>query len=270
MLGKLFKHEFKSQSKAYGAIYLAVLLIGAVAFIFGLIKDKFPKNVVLGSLVTFAVTMAIMAVVAMFVMTLIYSVYRYYTNLIKDQGYLMHTLPVPSFNHHIVKLVMPILWFAADIVVTFIMIIFITRDLKFEWFDMVKDISVVMGFEVNVLNVISLVGYALVGVIASLSMFYACLNVGSLSNSNKGVMSFVAYLVFYMINQVISTIGLVIFMCVLVVKNNIDLDEMLASEQPPEGYFEGTMLTAIIISLVSIIIYSIISHHILTKRVNLE
>lgn len=270
MLGKLFKHEFKAQYKMYGAIYLAVLLIGLVSCILGCISDRFPKNIIVGSLTGFSIVMAVIAVVAMFVMTLVMSIYRYYTNLIKDQGYLMHTLPVPAFNHHIVKLVLPILWYAVDVIVAFVMIIFVTRDLKFKWFDMVKGIMAAMSFELDVWNVVLMIGYLLITVIASLSLFYACLNLGSLSNSNKGVMAFVSYIVLYMINQVISTIGMFVFMGILILKNGGGIEAFFAAEEPPAGYFEGTYLTAAIVSVIGIILYTVISHYVLTKKVNLE
>lgn len=270
MLGKLLKHEFKAQYKMYGAIYLAVLLIGVVSCIAGIISDKFPKNVIISSFAGVALVMAIIAIVAVFIMTLVLSIYRYYINLIKDQGYLMHTLPVPAFNHHIAKLILPIFWFAADCLVTFVMIILLTRDLKFEWVEEVRGFITILGIDMSAGNIILMVFYMLIGVISSLSMFYACLNVGSLSNSNKGVMAFVAYLVFYMVNQIISLIGLFVFMGILVIKNGGGIDEMLAQETPPEGYFSGIMLTTVIISVICIILYSVVSHYVLTKKVNLE
>lgn len=270
MLGKLLKHEFKAQSKMYGAIYLAVLLIGIVSCIAGFISDGFPKNIIATSFFGFTMVMSIIAIVAMFIMTLVLSIYRYYINLIKDQGYLMHTLPVPAFNHHIVKLILPIFWFAADCIVTFVMIILLTRDLKFEWFEEVRGFMTILEIDMSAGNIIVALLYMLIGVISSLSMFYACINVGSLSNSNKGVMAFVAYLVFYMINQVISVIGLFVFMGILVIRNGGGISEIFASETPPEGYFSGTMLTTVIISVIYIILYSIVSHYVLTKKVNLE
>lgn len=267
MLGKLFKHEFKAQYKMYGAIYLAVLLIGVVAGTLGFISDKFPKNIIAESLAGFTTVMAIMSVVAMFIMTLVLSIYRYYTNLIKDQGYLMHTLPVPAFNHHIVKLVLPVLWYAADVIVAFVMIILLTRDLSF---DVVKGILSMLEIEADAGRILTMLLYMLIGVLSSLSMFYACLNVGSLSNSNKGLMAFVAYIVFYLVNQVISSIGLVVFMAILVLTDGGGMEAIFASEEPPAGYFNGMMLTAAIISVVCIILYSLVSHYVLTKKVNLE
>lgn len=270
MLGKLLKNEFKAQYKMYGAMYLAILLIGTVACIFGYMSERFPKNIVITSVAGFAMVMSILALGAMFVMTLILSIYRYYINLIKDQGYLMHTLPVPAFNHHIVKLVLPILWVAADFVVTFIMIILLTRDFKFEWFDYVKVFMHELEIDMTAGNIIIMVLYMLIGLISSLSMFYACLNVGSLSNSNKGLMAFVSYIVFYMVNQIISLIGLFVFMGILVIRNGGGISDIFVQETPPEGYFSGIMLTTVIISAVYIILYSVISHYVLTKKVNLE
>lgn len=270
MLGKLLKHEFKAQSKIYGAIYLAVLLIGVVSCIAGFISDRFPKNIIVSSFAVLTMTMAIIAMIAMFIMTMVLSIYRYYINLIKDQGYLMHTLPVPAFNHHIVKLILPVLWFAVDCIVTFVMITLLTRDFKFEWFAAVRGFMIELEIGMTAGDIITMLLYMLIGVISSLSMFYACLNVGSLSNSNKGLMAFVAYLVFYMVNQAISLIGLFVFMGILVISNGGGMAEIFAQEEVPEGYINGTMLTAVIVSAICIILYSIVSHYVLTKKVNLE
>lgn len=270
MLGKLFKHEFKAQYKMYGGIYIAILLIGVVSCILGVISDKFPNNVVVKNLFAFSIVMAVVALVAMFIMTLVLSIYRYYNNLIKDQGYLMHTLPVPSFNHHIVKLIVPIVWFAADAVVTFIMIIFMTRDLKFGWFDIIKGLMDALEIDMSAGNITVALIYMLMGIISSLSLFYACCNVGSLSNSNKGLMAFVSYMAFYMINQIISLIGMFVFMGVLAIKEGIGIGQILMSEEPPAGYFSGILLTTVIISVVLIILYNVVSYYVLTKKVNLE
>lgn len=270
MLGKLFKHEFKAQYKLYGAIYFAILLIGVVTCTLGFISDKFPNNIVVKSLYACSIFMAISALVVMFIMTMVISIYRYYTNLIKDQGYLMHTLPVPAFNHHIVKLILPFLWFVADAAVTFIMIILMTRDLKFEWFDIIRGLMDALEIDMSAGNIVMGLLYILISIVTSLSIFYACCNVGSLSNSNKGLMAFVAYIIFYIINQSVSSIGLFVFMGIMAVKSGIGIGEMLMADEPPAGYTNGSMVTGMVVSVIFIIFCNIVSRYVLTKKVNLE
>lgn len=268
MLGKLYKHELKAQYKMYLGIYAIILLFTGMSCLSGNLSDLFD-NVFFNTIYVTTLTLSILGLIAMFFITMILSVVRYYNNLIKDEGYLMHTLPVPSIYHHLVKLTTPLVWFLADIVILFLAVTIMLQDWKFEWLKMFEVIIEQSGVKVDTGFVIQIAVYALLMVLSSLSLFYACLNVGSLSPSNKGVMAFVAYIVFYIVNQVISMISMIIFIVILAGPGG-DVIAFLESDTVPDGYFSGTMTTALIVSVLYLVLYNVISGYIITKKVNLE
>ncbi len=118
MLGKLLKHEFRATGRlmlpALGAVLaLAVLANFSISFI--QVTDSTFLAVLLGLVIaTFVIGM-----IAVTVMTTVVMVLRFYRNLLRDEGYLMHTLPVSVHSLVCSKLIVSLCWF----VVTFLVIL---------------------------------------------------------------------------------------------------------------------------------------------------
>ena len=91
MLKQLLKYEFKATGRTYGGLYLALVAL-AVLSGFSLrssSKDNFA------SLLLFAYMVVAVAVAVVSVMTI---VTRFTRNLLGREGYLMHTLPVATWQ----------------------------------------------------------------------------------------------------------------------------------------------------------------------------
>lgn len=262
MLGKLLKYEFKAQYKLYLGVWAAVLLFAGTAAL----GDIF-NNIVFSIISGMSVILTVIASFAMFIMTLVLSVYRYYTNLIKDEGYLMHTLPVKPIYLHIVKLIVPVIYFIVDVVIFVLAISLMGR--SFDWINSIVHEIQQEGLITNAWGFILLAVYMIAGILISLSQFYACLNVGSLSASNKGVMAFVAYIVCYVINQILSLMALLVSFIVLSTSNSNWMDALQA-DVVPTGYFSMIYILSGILGIIFLAAYNIISGYIITKKVNLE
>ena len=98
MLGKLIKHEFKSRRGLYLGIYIIVILSSLLTMGAAFLHQRFPENLFVTSLNAMLAVTLVLSIIVMFAITLIMSVLRYYENLAKDEGYLMHTLPVFTFK----------------------------------------------------------------------------------------------------------------------------------------------------------------------------
>lgn len=268
MLGKLIKHEFKSRRGLYLGIYIVVILSSVLTMGATFLHEKFPDNLLVTSLSAMLVVTLVISIIVMFVITLIMSVLRYYENLAKDEGYLMHTLPVSPLSLHVTKLIVPLCWFIIDGLVMVFSILLTTGDWDFTW---LKNLINVTGVSsADAVKGFLIIGFYLIfAIISSLSMFYVAINIGSLSNTNKGVMSFVAYIVIYLIGQVFSAIMLIVYMLILF-RNESSVMEALNSGVIPENYISGVMISATILSVVLMLIFNIISVYILSKKVNLE
>lgn len=116
MLGKLLKHEFRATGRTmlplYGAVVaLAVLANVSIRMLSGNVG---PLLSIFFGLIVAAFGICI---VAAGVMTLVLMVKRFYTNYLKDEGYLMHTLPVSVHGLVWSKMIVSIVWFAATFAV---------------------------------------------------------------------------------------------------------------------------------------------------------
>ena len=109
MLGKLLKHEFRATGRlmlpALGAVLvLAVLANLSIRFI------QVTDSVFLSILFGLVITAFVIGMIAMCVMTLVLMVLRFYRNLLRDEGYLMHTLPVTEHQLVWSKLIVSLVW----------------------------------------------------------------------------------------------------------------------------------------------------------------
>ena len=112
MLKKLMKHEFRATLRVMAPVYLLLLAtsVGARFSISGLLETDSGLLDLLGGLlvVAFAVTMAAVCLLTAFLM-----VYRFYQNLLRDEGYVMMTLPVSVHQQVWAKLLVSLVWFLA-------------------------------------------------------------------------------------------------------------------------------------------------------------
>jgi hypothetical protein len=102
MLGKLLKYEFKALARILPALYLAVLALGTAAGINRLIARVGAEKVtgqyeagwsrgIMNAPLEIAL---VMACFALFIVCIVIVILRFKDNFLKDEGYLMFTLPV--------------------------------------------------------------------------------------------------------------------------------------------------------------------------------
>lgn len=102
MLGKLCKYEFQSVARTLVPLYIGTLLL---ALLNGLAM-RFDFNFFTGLMI-----LALSAFgIAIFVVTLVLIIQRFWNNLLKDEGYLMFTLPVSSYQLVASKLISALVW----------------------------------------------------------------------------------------------------------------------------------------------------------------
>lgn len=279
MLGKLIKYEMKSQGFMYAGIYIIVMILSIVTFGAYKINTAMGGNPVFSTIYRFAIAGAVIALIAMFIITLVMSILRYRNNLLKDEGYLMHTLPVSAASLHFSKMIASIIWFAGDFIVLMMSIGFITGDLRYSWIKKLKKFMsaetagtatgmVISGITGTVVAITVL--YIIISIISALSTFYVCLDLGSLSYSSKGIMAFVWYIILYFVGQILSLIGLIILCIIMYGGNFMEVMQMPQSNAATIGFVKGTFIMAGIISVILIIVYNFISIYILDRKLNLE
>ena len=91
MLGKLLKHDFKSLLRRIWPAFLILFASAGLCRLFWRLGEAYPAfNLVRG----LALTLFILLLVAGYLFVCVVCIMRFYQSMVKDEGYLTHTLPV--------------------------------------------------------------------------------------------------------------------------------------------------------------------------------
>jgi hypothetical protein len=262
MLGKLIKHEFKAVSKILGIFHIALF----INTIMGVIAISLNKNEKWEYISNLTLILYILILIAVGVAVLIYIVVRFYRNLFTDEGYLMNTLPVKSHELILSKLIVGFVWCNINVFCTIISIFILVlsqtslSSILDVWNELSRSAFVDLGLDIGNLVLLAVFG-SIVSVFYMLIMFYAAIAIGHTFGKHKVLFSLGAYVVLYILSQIVSTIVLIPFGFVsLVYTDTPDL----------AFYLSPMMYISYAASFGLIIVYFIITNHILNKKLNLE
>lgn len=123
MLGKLFKHEFFYMVKRFLPVYVVYLAVSIIIRLLVMVEPKTESNESLD----FALSMSTMTLtvlfcigfVGMILLSIFGNITRFHKNLFGDEGYLMNTLPVPSWYHIFCKLATGFIWYSVSGIIAF-------------------------------------------------------------------------------------------------------------------------------------------------------
>ncbi len=271
MLGKAIKYDILAQYKSFCVVYAGII----ISSIFFRILDSFSDNLgrvgkvmssVIGSIFT-------ILVIASIFMVFILAVTRFYKNLMRDEGYLTHTLPMPTWQLILSKLITAYIFTIATIIILgFAFGIFSGEYL---WlFELIEQSSYIKsemiaeaGPGIIPLIRIGLI-YAVLAPFTFLSQVYFSFSIGNLSNKNKLGFSILTYFGVNCVNQILGFIFISIgaFNSNLITNSVYTATDDKAVLSELSSIFNGYM---ILFLLVPIALY-ILANYIFTKKLNLE
>lgn len=273
MLGKLIKYDLKAGSRIIGATYGFIVLCAVFARITGMLSDAFNgfMEKVMGYLWIFTMFIMIVSIVAICVITLVLVILRYRNNLLRDEGYLMHTLPVPAASLYFSKIITALIFFIGDIIVIIFSFIIsgIPSEFGLTWDGFIKNLTTfyygAKEYGVNgTLYIATVIILCIVALYATIAQFFACINIGY-SISGKGVsrdlISVAVFITTYIIFQIIMV--LVVIATVFVYGFDIAEADMLK-------YTRALLTIEIILMSAFSVVYSTISIKSMQKKLNLE
>jgi hypothetical protein len=205
MLSKLLKYEIKATGRIFLPIYSALLIFAVVnRFVQAFSQGQWQMPAV----ISMAVYIAIM--VAMFVMTLIVMIQRFYKNLLSDEGYLMLTLPVRPWSHIVCKLLVSMLWIMASGMAALlsIMIIALQKDsisaLIREAVPFFQQVFAYVGSRIFLWSLEAAIGF-LLSIVSGILIVYASIAIGHLFDNHKIFASFGAFVILNTLSQILVT-----------------------------------------------------------------
>lgn len=192
---KLLKYEWKACARACLPIYGAVILVALINRLFAMVGI----SNVLGGMPEILAAMAYFGVmVAVFVVTLVILVQRFYKSLLGDEGYLMFTLPVTVSQHIWAKCIIAFVMSVLSGVAAFIsMLILVTEQIQLtgimEFFgDLFR---VVAEYPESILYSLELLLLMVIGGFCGILFVYLCIALGHLAKKHRVAMAVVWYFV---------------------------------------------------------------------------
>lgn len=215
MLGKLLKHELKATSRLLIPLYLILIGISLLNRIMLSFQDVNWMMMFISNLLTAGF---LFILVAVFAVTTVIMITRFYKNLIGDEGYLMFTLPVKPNQLITSKLIISVFWILigiASVIVTLYITFatpermdFIYQNLK----DASEELRAAFGGSLSFV-VAEMILLCIVSLFANILMLYLSIAIGQLFNGRRILGSFIAYIGIYTALQLFLLIG--VGVCIL-------------------------------------------------------
>ena len=268
MLGKLLKYELKATSRVFIPLYIAILVVSIV--------NGLSLNLEIFNIQGLATIILMCLFISLFVITIVVTIQRFNKNLLKDEGYLMFTLPVSSKHLVLSKYLTSLIWTFLSFVVAFLSftIIFMIPTYKYLDFSyFINEFNLLFSNMLN-LNILGQFLKIILLMIISYTIFifnvYLALSVGQLPifNRFRNVSSFIGFLV---INLLISYAQNIVSLFVNDASVNIEaIDNINYAISSVTSIVSKGLNIAIVINLIIILVLFFATTYILDKKLNLE
>lgn len=267
MLGKLIKNEFKATARSYVPVYLIMLIVTIFLKLFLEITEivKVSDGTVVMILTGVLLTSFIVSIMGVIFGTIIFIIKRFYDNMLKDEGYLSFTLPVSTSQHIVSKVITSYVWVIASVAVIIlsVVLLFLGHGSFFETvFEAFRNGTAFLsdngywGYAVAIL--IALV----IGIYAVIMEAYACMSIGQLFQKHRVAGAIITYLIFYGIRQVCG----VIFLS----STFIGTTEAEITSSYETSFFVPMLVYNLVLLSVEAIVFTIITHVVMNRKLNLE
>jgi len=217
MLTKLLKHEFVATGRVFLPAYGAVLITGAIGFLFG--KMNLNGTTVPNWIIVMGSLLYIGLVMATVVVTYVVNIQRFYKNLLGQEGYLMFTLPAKQSELILAKFIPATCWHLASFVVVVLSAALIGLGVvppsfwsSPDWLGVIDGLRMIYQMIINQYLFVACEAILLVllSSCATILLMYVSMAIGQLANKGRLWLSIGAYLGITFALQVIVSIFLAV------------------------------------------------------------
>ncbi len=269
MVKKLFKHEVLAYMRILPIVWgilLGVAVLGRLIQVFE--YDGVPYHIINGS----AIFMYVVAVLGTMVFPLIFGVQRFYKNLFTGEGYLSFTLPVTPAQHIWVKLLTAVLVSVCSVLVGLVSLAVITAgDVLTELLKAAEYLIRTTLKDEHMLHIILYVAefllLLLVACFSEFLLFYTCIAIGQTFKKNRVLGAVGVYVIYYVICQIIGTI-FTVFFSVVSVEFMDQIGLFIVNHLVP--FIHCLLCGMTVFTAVVAMVYFLITHSIIRKKLNLE
>lgn len=262
MLGKVFKYDMKGMAKRLLPLYGLLIIIACLTRGMTALASKFTIFSTISGILLF---ITILGMIGAFFYTFFTAVMRFYKSVMKEEGYLIHTLPIKKSTFVFSKTAVATLFMFFTIIVVLLAILILVKD--YHVFSIMYT-TIVEQFTKVGISVPGFLTYMIfmmiIGFISSILFFYCSLCLGQTRSDKKLTYSIVYGLIVYMASQAFSSVILFGYMLI----NPSFASTTNATITPPEFY---TVLgISAVLSIIYVVSYFIISTQTLENKLNME
>lgn len=259
MLGKLIKYDFKELFKSLTPIFLITILLSVFAKVANYLSDKIAILEYPAALINIFCYIMIFGIPFV---AFIVGMIKYYNSMVKDEGYLTHTLPVKKSNLVLSKLITTSVVNLLACTVSIISI-FIVLDTS-SFMPLINDlISQIIDYDRWIMPLV--IVSVIISYISNVLLVYASIALGQKHNGSKIGYAIVYGIVIYNVSQIVSS--LMLFLPAIFNKNYMSYFD---AEVPPALFLDKFIIFAIIISIAITLVYYYLTTLTLEKKLNLD
>jgi len=277
MLRKLIKYDILADYKRYGIVFAAMFLFSILLMVLDRLTDVFKENRFFQIMMVICVMLFFAAAIVMFTMIFVIATIRFYKNLVRDEGYLMHTLPVPTWKLIMSKFITTYIWSAAATVIMGICFGIVAGeplwlfklDVGWELLESAFVEDTVNGTAEQLRNFFLVCSVVMVLTPGFMVLhIYMSLALGNLFHAHKLGMSVLMFFALYVVEQILSGVTM-LFMSSEMVEYLTVIDSVVPFEAGYK-YMMTSLIFSIVYTIVLMIVFFIGSERIFSKRLNLE
>ena len=212
-----------------------------------------------------------LSMIAMLICSFVIIVLYFRRNLLKDEGYLMNTLPVEPWMLYVSKFLTAFVLFILDLIVAVLSFSIINHG--FAWIgDIIRGMSdefANAGFTAS--PVVMFSSIAVISLLYTISILFFSLTTGYRANGSKDAYSVLTFIVLYVIGQVANIIVMIFtYFIPLSSKGSITYILTVLNSQEITGLMNRVVIGALAVSLILTVVYVAGSIYNMTKKLNLE
>ena len=264
VLSKLLKYDLRANLKIFLFIWPAILVFGLLERVALMAELPVKISAIFVNLTT---VLFVLAVIAACVFALVISVIRFYSGLLRDEGYLMFTLPVRPWQLVLSKLLTALLTLVVRGLVSFVSVGILFGGIRGLLPSIRTSLEQSFGGIINGWGIALLILLVVVQVAVSVLQIYLSCSIGHLFRRKRILF---AVLFYYAINVVLETVAVTS----IIVLSNFEpfcrfLVQLSAGMSAP-GMFN--LFIGVMLALLAVlgIVYFFVTERILRRHLNLE
>lgn len=269
MLARLMKYEMRSQSRLLFPLHALLLLASILGrfFITGKIYNHVPTVIFI-----ILITLYLFSLMGISTGTQLFISVRFYQSLFTDEGYLAFTLPVTPGQHLLARTLVGGFWAVIDTIVIFasFIILVMVPEVSAHWPELSEALTKEFGMNCNTFFILMFL-LSCISAFASIILIYFCIAVGQLFSKHRILMALLTY---FGLTVLVSVIVLLSSVLSGTLPNTIgfgsEATRFFTESYSQPAYLLSITKNSLILAIGQTVIAYVITHYILSKKINLN